>query len=82
MLIGSLCLALDFILGMALWPTHVRFLILNAILTVATLGIIGFFAFTKSRDTGFVRGVLVALSVAAIIATACGVGMGTLFRFN
>ena len=80
-LIGALCLGLDLLLGMALLGTHVMFL--NAVATVIILIIIGRFALRRSSDTGFVRGVLIALSLAAIIATACGVAMGAgPLRFN
>jgi|SRR6185437_3155590 hypothetical protein len=73
-LIGTLCLAMDFFLGLVLAGTHVMFL--NALATVLVLAVIGYFALKRSHDTGFVRGVLVALSLAAILATACGVAMG------
>jgi len=80
-LISVLCLAMDFFLGFVLADTHVMFL--NAIATVIVLVTIGLFAAKRSQDTGFVRGVLVALSLAAILATACGVAMGTgPLRFN
>ena len=80
-LIAALCLAMDFFLGLLLADTHVMFL--NALATVMVLVTIGLFAAKRSQDTGFVRGVLVALSLAAIIATACGVAMGPgPLRFN
>ena len=81
MLIGGACLALDFFLGMALASTHLMFL--NAVITIAILFAVGWLTFRKSRDTGFLRGVLIALALAAIIATACGVAMGKgPLRFN
>ena len=80
-LLGGVCLAVDFFLGMVLGGTHVMFL--NAVVTLALLIGIGAFVYTKSRDTGFARGILIALAFAAIIATACGVAMGTgPLRFN
>lgn len=81
MLIGALCLALDFFLGIVLSNTRVMFL--NAVATVIVVLVIGCFVFVRSTDTGFGRGVLIALSLAAIVATACGVAMGTgPLRFN
>jgi hypothetical protein len=72
---------MDFFLGLILADTHVMFL--NAIATVIVLVGIGLFAAKRSQDTGFVRGVLVALSLAAILVTACGVAMGPgPLRFN
>src|SRR5258706_10634019 len=81
LLIGGLCLGVDFFLGMVLSSTHLMFL--NALVTIAILFAIGAIFLKKSRDTGFRRGILIALSLAAIIATACGVAMGTgPLRFN
>ena len=80
-LIAALCLAMDVFLGLVLADTHVMFL--NALATVMVLVVIGLLAARRSQDTGFVRGVLIALSLAAIIATACGVAMGPgPLRFN
>ena len=73
-LIGGLCLAIDVLLGLFLAGTH--FMYLAAIATVGTLAVIGLVTVKHSTDTGLVRGVLIALSLAAIIATACGVAMG------
>jgi hypothetical protein len=79
--VGGLCLGVDFFLGMALSSTHVMFL--DALVTIAILSAIGSLFFKKSRDTGFLRGILIMLSLAAIIATVCGVAMGTgPLRFN
>ncbi len=69
-----MCLALDFFLGLVLADTHVMFL--NAFATVVILIVFGWFTFKRSHDTSFARGVLIALSLAAILATACGVAMG------
>lgn len=74
-LIGGLCLAIDVFLGLFLAGTH--FMYFAAIATVGTLAVIGLVTVKHSNDTGFVRGLLIALSLAAIIATACGVAMGT-----
>jgi len=80
-LLGAGCLVADFFLGMMLANTRVMFL--NALATVTALALIGVFTFRRSRDTGFARGILIALAFSAIIATACGVAMGTgPMRFN
>lgn len=75
------CLVIDFFLGLALSGTHVMFL--GALVTIAILSSIAALVFKKSTDTGFMRGILIALAFAAIIATACGVAMGSgPMRFN
>jgi len=80
-LIGAICLAIDFFLGMALASTHL--LVLAPVITAGLLASIAFFSAKHSRDTGFVRGVLISLSLALIISTACGVAMGIgPLRFN
>ncbi len=80
-LLGAVCLIADFSLGLMLAGTHVIFF--GAIVTVALLCVIAAITFRKSRDTGFARGILIALAFSVIIATACGVAMGTgPMRFN
>ena len=72
--VGALCLGLDFSLGLILSDTH--FLFLGSIVVAALLIGIGFAAVKRSRDTGFLRGMLIALALAFIICTMCGVAMG------
>jgi FtsH-binding integral membrane protein len=73
-LIGAVCLALDFFLGLVLSSTHVMFL--GSIASAAVLIGIGLIAVKRSRDNGFLRGMLIALALAFIICTICGVAMG------
>jgi len=74
MLIGALCLGLDFFLGLILSGTHFMFLG-STLIAVVLIGI-GFLAVKRSRDTGFLRGMLIALALALIVCAMCGVAMG------
>jgi hypothetical protein len=74
LLIGIACLALDFFLGLVLSSTHYMFL--GSILIAALLIGIGSIAVKRSRDRGFLRGMLIALALAFIICTMCGVTIG------
>jgi hypothetical protein len=74
LLTGALCLGLDFFLGLSLSDTH--FLFLGSVVVAGLLIAIGFIAVKRSRDRGFLRGMLIALALALIVCTMCGVAMG------
>ena len=73
--IGLACLALDFFLGLVLADTHFMFLG-SVVIAVALIGI-ALLAAKRSRDRGFLRGLLIAISLAFIVCTICGVAVGT-----
>ena len=80
-LFGVVCLAIDVFLALLFASTHVMFL--SAVITLGILLLVGWGTLKRARDTAFIRGVIIALSLAAIIATACGVAMGSgPLRFN
>ena len=70
-LIGGACLVLNFFLGMMLSNMHLMFLG-SVVAGVALIGI-AFFAIKRSQDSGFLRGLLIALALALIASTMCGV---------
>ncbi len=71
--IGAVCLVLDFFIGFALVNTH--YFLLGSLTTAALLIGIGLLAVRHSQDTGFLRGMLISLSLAFIACTVCGVAM-------
>jgi len=74
LLIGALSLGLDFFLGVMLSNTHVLFL--GSVVIAGLLLLVGYAAVKKSRDSGFLRGMLIALALALIACVTCGVAMG------
>ncbi len=74
LVIGAACLTLDFFAGLVLGNTHYMFLgsVVSAVLLIG----IGLLVIKRSRDRGFLRGMLIALALALIICTMCGVAMG------
>ena len=74
LLIGALCLGLDFFLGMILIDTH--FMFLGSVAIAVVLIGIAIVAVKRSRDSGFLRGMLIAVALALIVCTICGVALG------
>jgi hypothetical protein len=75
LLIGAACLALDLLLGLVLGGTHFRFLG-SVVIAFLLIGIAAV-AVKRSRDSGFLRGMLISISLAFIVCTICGVAVGT-----
>jgi hypothetical protein len=73
LLIGLACLVLDFLMGFVLYSTH--YLLLGTILTAGLLIGISLFAVKHTQDRGFLRGLLISLSLAFIACTLCGVAI-------
>ena len=71
LLAGGACLVLDFFLGFALFQTH--FFFLGTIATAAALVLLAIAVRKRFADIAFVRGALIALALAFIICTACGI---------
>ena len=61
-LIGGACLGLDFFLGLVLSDTH--FLFVGSAMIAGLLIGIDFIAVKRSRNKGFLRGMLIALALA------------------
>jgi NO-binding membrane sensor protein with MHYT domain len=73
--IGALCLAVDFFLGLVLSGTHFMFLG-SVVIAVVLIGV-AFLTVKRLRDRGFLRGMLIAVALAFIVCTICGVAVGT-----
>jgi len=76
--VGIVCLVLDFLMGFVLSAAsgkHGFIFGLNTLLTSAALIGIAVAALKRSKDKGFVRGMLIALSLAFIASTTCGIAL-------
>src|SRR6266566_2378177 len=74
LLIGAVCLVADFFIGLVFTDTHYMFF--GSMVTAAALIVIAAVAIRRSRDRGFLRGMLISLSLAFIGCTICGVVLG------
>lgn len=73
--VGTGCLILDFVLGFAFSWLQAPAFVLNTLLTSALLIWIAISLRRSARDRGFIRGMLIALSLTLILCLTCGASL-------